>query len=392
MKRTPPLHPGQEAVPGYRLQQLLGRGGFGEVWQADAGGATVALKFMPFANSLAAAKEIRAIQHLRQLGCPGLIHVERVWSVPGHVIICMELAEGSLQDLFQTYQSELGTPIPVDQVIDYLGQAGQTLDFLNARQHMIDGQKLGIQHADVKPSNMLLIGDTVKLADFGLATPTAAQNRAHRRQGTPDYAAPEVFAGQLSHQTDQYALAISYCFLRAGQLPYPAMTSMRRSWPGRRPDPDLSMLTPGEQPIIARALRRVPTERWPTCGEMMAQLAKAMHMTTPAVNNGAPAVIEERRQAPRMSFKEGTPCTVTEGGASVSMMARDISRHGIGLTSDRPVENGIGLLIQVPGPLDPPRALCGRVRHSTAQEGRGWFVGCMLVEKLSEADVAALVD
>ncbi|OAI46594.1 hypothetical protein AYO44_11065 [Planctomycetaceae bacterium SCGC AG-212-F19] len=391
MKRIPTLQPGQEAIPGYRLKQLVGRGGFGEVWQADAGSTTVALKFMPFNNSLAAAKEIRAIQHLRQLGHPGLIHIEKVWSVPGHVVICMELAEGSLQDLYQTYQSELGTPLPVDQVLDYLSQAAQTLDFLNTRQHLIDGQKLGIQHADVKPSNLLLIGDTVKLCDFGLATPTAAQYRAHRRQGTPDYAAPEVFAGQLSNQTDQYALAVTYCVLRTGRLPYPEMGTMRRSWPARRPDPDLSMLTPGEQPVVARGLRRVPTERWPSCGEMMGNLANALNMGAPVAIEPPAGVTEERRLSPRFSFKEGTHCTVTEGGESVFMTARDISQRGIGLKSDRPLENGTGVVIHVPGHLDPPRSLRGRVRHSTQHDGRGWLVGCMLVEKLSDHDIAALV-
>jgi len=390
MKRKTFLYPGQEAIPGYRLKQLCGRGGFGEVWEAEGGGSTVALKFMPFANSLAAAKEVRAIQRLGALNHPGLVHVERVWSVPGHVVICMELAEGSLHDLYQTYQSELGTPLPLDEVIRYLSQIAETLDFLNARQHMIEGQKLGIQHSDVKPSNMLLYGEKVKLCDFGLATPTAAQYRAHHRQGTPDYAAPEVFAGQLSHQTDQYALAVSYCVLRAGKLPYPEMGSMRRSWPARRPEPDLSMLTPPEQPIIARALRRVPTERWPTCGELMAQLAVAVGLRPAPSAAPPPGDTEERRLSPRIPAPEGMECTVSQAGGSVTMIIRDISKIGIGLQSEVPLENGTGLLIHLTAGFDRPRMLRARVRHSTPQEGRGWLVGCVFVEKLSDQDLAGL--
>src|SRR5262249_356217 len=95
------FQPGQEPCPGYRLVHQLGEGALGQVWEAETkDGQRVALKFMPFANSSAATKEIRAIQNLRQLRHPGLVHIESVWSQPGHVVICMELAEGSLTDLF----------------------------------------------------------------------------------------------------------------------------------------------------------------------------------------------------------------------------------------------------------------------------------------------------
>jgi serine/threonine-protein kinase len=92
-----------------------------------------------------------------------------------------------------------------------------------------------------------------------------------------DYAAPEVLQGRLSDWTDQYALAITYCQLRGGRLPFPAVPNpLPRGY--NRPPADLSMLTPREKPIIARALSLVPQMRWPTCSEMMAQLVTA---TTP---------------------------------------------------------------------------------------------------------------
>src|SRR5271156_5361944 len=119
----PPLKSGQEPYTGYCLHQVLGEGAFGQVWEAkSANGPNVALKFMPFASSLAAAKEIRAIQNIRHLQHPGLVQIERVWSQPGYVVICMELADGSLLDLFQSYQSERGTPIPAAEVCGHLTQ------------------------------------------------------------------------------------------------------------------------------------------------------------------------------------------------------------------------------------------------------------------------------
>jgi serine/threonine protein kinase len=104
----------------------------------------------------------------------------------------MELAEGSLLDVYQRNQAQYATPLPPEQVCRYLSQVARALDFLNTRQHVIDGQRVGIQHADIKPSNIRVFGDTIKLCDFGLATGTTARFRPHRCQGTPDYAAPEA--------------------------------------------------------------------------------------------------------------------------------------------------------------------------------------------------------
>ena len=77
----------------------------------------------------------------------------------------------------------------------YLWQVAEALDFLNARRHKREGRKVGYQHGDVKPNNILLFGDMAKLTDHGLATPTHGPNTPCPRQGTREYAAPEVFLG-----------------------------------------------------------------------------------------------------------------------------------------------------------------------------------------------------
>jgi serine/threonine protein kinase len=272
------LQAGMEPYPGYRLRQLLGRGGFAEVWEAEKPeGTRIALKFLKVGKDhLASAREIRAIQRVRQLDHPNLLHIENVWSHLGYLVIAMELAEGSLLDLLEASQAEFGTPIAPEQVCLLLAQAAQALDFLNARQHLLEGKRVAIQHCDVKPSNLLLFGETVKLADFGLSSQTSSQMQAHRRAGTLAYTAPEVFQGRLSDHTDQYALAVSYCQLRGGQLPFPdTPAQFDRSYV--RPRPDLSMLTPPEQPILGRALAPVPQDRWPSCAELIAQLARVVY-------------------------------------------------------------------------------------------------------------------
>ncbi|HZU39242.1 MAG TPA: serine/threonine-protein kinase [Gemmataceae bacterium] len=271
-----PLNIGMEPFPGYRLCGLRGRGGFATVWEATkSNGSPVALKFLPAGDGSSAAREIRSIQTVRQLEHPYLVQLEQIWCIPGYIVVGMELAEGSLLDLLNASQAEFGAPLPADQVCSLLASAADALDFLNARQHMVGGKRVAIQHCDVKPSNLLLFGDTVKLADFGLASPTTTRFQPHRRAGTLDYLAPEVFKGRLSEHSDQYALAASYCQLRGGRLPFND-TPAEFCSTYNRPAPDLSMLSAPERPIIGRALHTVPQDRWPSCREMLAQLANVV--------------------------------------------------------------------------------------------------------------------
>lgn len=274
MSTAVPLQTGMEPYPGYRLRQLLGRGGFAEVWEAETTtGQTVALKFLPCDDGLVASKEVRSIQAVRLLRHPNLIHIDQVWVHLGYIICAMELAEGSLLDLLEAYQTEFNGPVPPEQVLLYLSQAADALDFMNTRQHNLEGRKVAFQHCDIKPSNILLFGDTVKIADFGLASPTSAPLKFHRRAGTLDYTAPEVFQGRLSNWTDQYALGITYCQLRGGKLPFPnTPAKFDRSYV--RPPPELDMLPAPERPLVGRALAPVPQNRWPTCREFIAGLAK----------------------------------------------------------------------------------------------------------------------
>src|SRR5262249_22545642 len=147
------------------------------------------------------------LQNIRELVHPNLVRLDQIWAFGGYVVYEMELAEGSLLDLFDAYQEEFHSPVVPEQACLYLSQAAEALDYLNARVHRIEGKKVGIQHCDIKPSNMLLFGDTVKLADFGLMSLTTAKIQSHRRGGTVDYMAPEQFQGRISDWTDQFALA-----------------------------------------------------------------------------------------------------------------------------------------------------------------------------------------
>jgi serine/threonine protein kinase len=194
----------------------------------------------------------------------------------------MELADGSLLDLFDVYKAERGDGMPPDHLLPLMTQAGRALDFLNTEPHMVGGRRVHVQHCDINPANILIFGETIKLTDFSLTTALTGPTKDHRRAGTPAYAAPEVFHGSLTNRTDQYALAVTYCKLR-GALPFkdtpPAfLTSYTR------PAPDLSMLTSAERPALARALSPVPEDRWPSCGELIKELHKVTSTRKSASN------------------------------------------------------------------------------------------------------------
>jgi serine/threonine-protein kinase len=267
------LRSGKSLLGDYRLGRLRGKGSFGHVWEAERpSGEKLALKFLRCGKSQDAAQEVRNILNVRHVQHPNLVRIDRLWADRGYLVIVMELAEGSLQDLLTVCRDEFGAALPAKQACFYLSQAAEVLDFLNAHQHRIGTGTYGIQHCDVKPSNLLVFGDTLKLSDFSLSSLISASVMPHRVAGTFCYAAPEVFQGFLSKWTDQYALAASYCELRCGRPPFIATPTRVYTTTYVPPPPDLSMLPEPERPVVARAMTSVPEDRWRSCGEFMERL------------------------------------------------------------------------------------------------------------------------
>lgn len=262
---------GAMPFPGYRLLRLRGRGGFATVWESTTpSGERVALKFMSSAAVGTTARELRSLQYVKSLTHETLLPIRQVWSIPGCIVIAMDLAEASLLDLFELYLEELGTFIELPKLGLYLHTVAESLDFLNARKHRIDGRVVGLQHGDIKPNNILLVDDRAKLADYGLATPTSGANTPCPRHGTAEYCPPEVFQGYLSERSDQFSLAVTYFVLRTGKFPFPKPPGQGEALKNYvRPEADLSALPAAERPIVARALHTIPQNRYATCLDFM---------------------------------------------------------------------------------------------------------------------------
>jgi serine/threonine-protein kinase len=245
------LQPGGRPVPGYpdyKLVRRLGAGAFGEVWQAHGpGGLDVALKFIHLEAHLLAL-ELRSLEVMKSIRHPNLVSLFGAWHKDNWLILAMELCDHSLQDRLREALDQKLSGIPLTELLNYMSEAANGLDALNAKQ---------VQHRDVKPANLLLLGSGVKVADFGLAKALEQTIATNSGAGTLAYTAPECFKGKLTKQSDQYSLAVTYYHLRTGQLLFKG-DQAEMMYAHLELKPDLSQLPPAEGPFSRGGWRRNP--------------------------------------------------------------------------------------------------------------------------------------
>src|SRR3954454_3723275 len=197
------LDAGVEPIPGYLLVRPLGRGGFGEVWEATAPGAIrVALKFIRLGTEEAGSEQ-RALEVIRDIRHPHLLDVQFAVRVDDCLIMAMPLCEQSLMDRLRACQREGEPGLPRDELLGYMDELAQAVDYLNEPRHRSpDGTLVGVQHRDIKPHNVFLVGGSVRLADFGVAKILEATMATHTGKMSAHYVAPEVLKGHVSRWSD----------------------------------------------------------------------------------------------------------------------------------------------------------------------------------------------
>jgi len=211
----PRLQEGELIAARYRVEELLGRGGFGEVYRvADShhGDAPRALKLHRLGRraerALVSIKAEFAL--LRTLDHPNLARVHEFGYVNEATLsfFTQDLVRG--EDL-DTRALELGAP----ETLDVLAQLLRALAYLHARD---------ILHGDVKPSNVLVDDEGhLTLLDFGIARAFGPQDDEHL-VGTHAYVAPEIVAGRPADaRADLYSLGIVLFRLACGEHPYRAV-------------------------------------------------------------------------------------------------------------------------------------------------------------------------
>jgi serine/threonine protein kinase len=256
-----------EPLPGYRLIERLGGGGFGEVWKAEApGGLFKAIKFVygdleaADDDSARAEQERKALCRLieRDIRHAFILSLERIEIVDKRqLIIVSELADRTLWDRYRECRGQGLPGIPREELLRYLTDTAEALDYMNT-QHQL-------QHLDIKPQNLFLVHNHVKVADFGLVKLLEGITTNVTGGVTPVYAAPETFEGKVSRFSDQYSLAIVYQELLTGQRPYTGQTLRQLVLQHCQGTPDLKSLPEFDRPIVLHAMAKNHEERFPTC-------------------------------------------------------------------------------------------------------------------------------
>ena len=271
----------------YRVVAALGRGGMGEVYEARdlALGRPVAIKVLVAEEQRSPARLARFEREGRLLAALSHPHIVSVHEVASsregvNAYMVMELLRGeSLHEIICAKGA-----LPLSRAC---GLALQVLAGLEA------AHREGIVHRDVKPSNVVVIGDDeeerAKLIDFGVASSPAALGfvrLTHRGQvlGTPSYMAPEQAAGlEVDARADIYGAAGLLWTMLAGHPPFfgrPRAEVMDRLVRGDR---DLLAVHRPDIPRIARVVDRAmsyaPRRRFATAAAMRDALADALGRT-----------------------------------------------------------------------------------------------------------------
>jgi serine/threonine-protein kinase len=250
--------------------QLLGRGGMGEVYEAEdtRKHRVVALKLISpqfSSDAVFRARMQREADTAGRLTEPHIVPIHDYGEIDGQFFVEMRLIEGvSLRNMLRHYG-----PLTPARAVSVVRQIAAALDAAHS---------VGVTHRDVKPENILVTGnDFAYLVDFGIARATTdpGLTQVGTAMGTYNYMAPERFTGdEVTYRADIYALACVLGECLTGSPPYRA-DSVQRLIAAHLldPVPQPSRLRPGMLPmaldqVLARGMAKHPDDRFCTAGDL----------------------------------------------------------------------------------------------------------------------------
>ncbi len=256
----------------YELHQLLGEGAMGIVWKAydTVLRRYVALKLLSASFRKTKDMHERFLREARAAGAIQHANIVTVYDLgesDGQLFIAMELVEGrDLSDMIA-----LRDPLALERKLDIAIEVLIGLHFAHQR---------GVIHRDVKPSNVRVMPDgRIKIMDFGIARlQTADATGSGAIVGTPTYMAPEqITNGAITPATDVFSVGCMLYELLCYQRPFEAesvhgvlyqvLTTEPR--PLRTVAPSIPAAL---ERVVAKAMNKVPHERYESAGQMMSTL------------------------------------------------------------------------------------------------------------------------
>ncbi|HEY3840420.1 MAG TPA: serine/threonine-protein kinase, partial [Bryobacteraceae bacterium] len=262
-------YPMVEQVGRYKIERELGRGGMGVVYLADdpALGRKVAIKTIHFEITDAAQREYLQTQLVRDarasagLSHPNVVNVHDIIESGDTTYLVMEYIAG------ETLSSRLQRPPAPDTawLLRVLRDIAAALDYTHRK---------GVVHRDIKPGNMMIDQHSrVRIMDFGLARATAQRTASGSGMvaGTIQYMSPEQIRGDaLDGRADQFSMAAVAYEILTGKALFEARTPVTMAQkilndspaPAHTQNPALPESTSS---VLAKALDRQPSGRYPTC-------------------------------------------------------------------------------------------------------------------------------
>lgn len=253
-----------DKIDGYELQRSFH--GTSRVWLAEKDGQRVVMKFAPV-EAGESPQHLEAFTHeIWNATRVQSQHFVRAVEPPGQTMryYVMEFADApSLHAVLRERKLSVDSAVALGK---FLVEAAQTL------------LRLDLVHGDIKPENILCVGDytrlTFKLVDLGSA---AGIFSVSSRAGTASYLAPERFHGAPnSERTEIFAMGVTLYQALTGKLPYGQIE--RFQTPVFHPARRLSKINPNIPPwleaVIHRAIALKPQRRYQHCSELAHDLAR----------------------------------------------------------------------------------------------------------------------
>jgi len=283
-----------ETIGRYQIITELGRGGMAVVYRAlDPNiGREVALKLMSrefLADPEFHQRFIREARAIGALESTAIVPLHDFGEDKGQPYLVMRLMTGG--SLVERLRQG---PLSLAEATEMLSRLAEALDEAHAK---------GIIHRDLKPGNILLDHKGAPyLADFGIVKLLESSSMTSRGAiGTPAYMSPEHFEGEVSAQSDIYALGVILFQMLTGKLPFQARTPsewlkahlMDAPLPLRHLN---SALPVALEAVIQRALAKKPEQRYRSAGELVADLRQVTTAAPPPQPDPSPAYLVSSTQ------------------------------------------------------------------------------------------------